>query len=78
MLVLKVFCFIFQTIEDEISAINDKLNKAIKHGKEIIDKTKDEEEKEMISKTIESLIGKMSQVKLWLDEKRYQVSYDMH
>lgn len=28
----------------------------------------------MIPKTVESLIGKMSQVKLWLDEKRYQVS----
>lgn len=50
------------------------MNKAIKHGKEIVEKTKDEEEKEMIPKTIESLVGKMSQVKLWLDEKRNQVS----
>jgi len=50
------------------------LNRAIKHGKEIVEKTKDEEEKEMIPKTIESIVGKMSQVKLWLDEKRNQVS----
>lgn len=55
--------------------MNDKLNRVIKYGKEIVEKTKDEEEKEMIPKTIESLVGKMSQVKLWLDEKRNQVSY---
>lgn len=30
----------------------------------------------MIPKTIESLVGKMSQIKLWLDEKRNQVSYE--
>lgn len=65
---------ILQTIEDEISAVHDKLNRAIKHAKEIVDKTRDNEEKEMIPKTIESLVGKMSQVKQWLDEKRNQVS----
>lgn len=30
----------------------------------------------MIPKTIESLVGKMCQVKLWLDEKRNQVSWN--
>jgi len=54
--------------------VHEKLNRAIKHAKEIVEKTKDNEEKEMIPKTIESLVGKMSQVKQWLDEKRNQVS----
>lgn len=30
----------------------------------------------MIPKTIESLTGKMSQIKMWLDEKRNQVSLE--
>lgn len=54
--------------------MNDKLTRAVKYGKEIVEKSKDDEEKEMIPKTIESLVAKMSQVKLWLEEKRNQVS----
>lgn len=74
MCILTEYILTLQTIEDEISAVHDKLNRAIKHAKEIVEKTRDNEEKEMIPKTIESLVGKMSQVKQWLDEKRNQVS----
>lgn len=66
---------LFQVIEQEISSINDKLERAIAHGKEIVDKTIDAEEKEIIPKTIESLTKEMNQVKIWLNEKRHQVNF---
>lgn len=62
-----------QQIQSEIGAIGDRLEKLIKNGKVIIDKTKDEEEKPLIQSTINNLTDQLQQVRGWLDEKRQQI-----
>lgn len=62
-----------QQVQSELGNITDRLEKLIKNGKVIIEKTKDEEEKPIIQTTINSLTDQLQQVKLWLEEKRQQV-----
>lgn len=62
-----------QQIQSEIGNIADRLEKLIKNGKTIIEKTKDDEEKVLIQSTINTLTEQLQQVRSWLDEKKQQV-----
>lgn len=62
-----------QQVQSEISAQMDRLEKLTKNGKIIIEKTKDDEEKVLVQKTIDNLTEQLQQVKSWLEEKKSQV-----
>lgn len=62
-----------QQIQSEIGTITDRLEKLIKNGKIIIEKTRDDEEKALIQKTIDNLTEQLQQVRTWLEEKKAQV-----
>jgi hypothetical protein len=62
-----------QQIQAEIGTITDRLEKLIKNGKVIIEKTKDDEERELIRSTMNDLADQLQQVRSWLEEKRQQV-----
>lgn len=61
-------------IQSEFSSISDQLEKLIKNGKVIIEKTKDDEERAIIQTTINNLSEQLEQVKGWLDNKKQQVN----
>lgn len=62
-----------QEVQSEIGSQMDRLEKLTKNGKTIIDKTKDDEEKILVQKTIDTLTEQLQQVKIWLEEKKSQV-----
>lgn len=62
-----------QQIQSEIGGISDKLEKLTKNGKTIIEKTKDDEEKDIVQSTINNLSDQLAQLKSLLDEKKQQV-----
>lgn len=62
-----------QQIQSELGNVTDRLEKLTKNGKTIIEKTKDDEEKALIQKTIDNLAEQLQQIKTWLDEKKAQV-----
>ncbi|XP_044734627.1 nesprin-1 [Chrysoperla carnea] len=61
-------------IQSEFSTVSDQLEKLIKNGKVIIEKSRDEEEKVLIQSTINNLNEQLQQVKQWLDDKKQQVN----
>ncbi|VEN54046.1 unnamed protein product, partial [Callosobruchus maculatus] len=62
-----------QQIQSEIAGTSDKLEKLTRNGRAIMEKTKDDEEKEMIQNTINNLTDQLAQVRTWLEEKKQQV-----
>lgn len=60
-------------IQSEIGNITDRLEKLIRNGKIIIEKTHDEDEKKLVQSTIDTLTNQMQQVKTWLEEKKQQI-----
>lgn len=60
-------------IQSEIGNITDRLEKLVKNGKVIIDKSRDDEEKKIVQSTIDTLTNQMQQVKGWLEEKKQQI-----
>lgn len=62
-----------QQIQSELSNVMDRLERLSKNGRTIIEKTKDEDEKVLIQKTIDNLTEQLQQVRSWLDEKKAQV-----
>lgn len=60
-------------IQTELAPMTDKLEKLIKNGNIIIENTKDDDEKELIKKTIANINEQFGQVKTWLEEKKQQV-----
>lgn len=63
-----------QQVQSEIGSISDRLEKLIKNGKVILEKTRDDEEKDLIQSTINTLTDQLQQVRSWLEERRQQVS----
>lgn len=63
-----------QQVQSEIGNISDRLEKLIKNGKVILEKTRDDEEKDLIQSTINTLTDQLQQVRSWLEERRQQVS----
>ncbi|XP_017768073.1 PREDICTED: nesprin-1 [Nicrophorus vespilloides] len=63
-----------QQIQSEIGSITDRLEKLIKNGKVIMEKTKDEDEKALVQSTINNLTEQLHQVNSWLEEKKQQIS----
>lgn len=66
-----------QQVQSEIGSIADRLEKLIKNGKVILEKTRDDEEKDLIQSTINTLTDQLQQVRSWLEERRQQVSETM-
>lgn len=62
-----------QQIQSEIGTIADRLEKLIKNGKVIMEKTKDDEERQLVQSTMNELADQLQQVRSWLEEKRQQV-----
>lgn len=62
-----------QQIQTEIGGMADRLEKLTRNGKQIIEHTRDPEEKEMVQSTINNLTDQLQQVRAWLDEKKQQV-----
>lgn len=60
-------------IQTELTPITDKCERMTKNGRTIIENTRDENEKELIGKTIANLTEQLAQVKSWLEEKKQQV-----
>lgn len=60
-------------IQSELGPMSDKLERLTRNGQNIVENTRDEEEKELIGKTIGNLTEQLSQVRSWLDEKKQQV-----
>lgn len=61
-------------VQSEIGNVSDRLEKLIKNGKVIVDKTRDDEERDLIQSTINTLTDQLQQVRSWLEERRQQVS----
>lgn len=62
-----------QQIHAEVSAVTDKLDKVTRSGKTIIEKSRKQDEKDIVQSTIDNLTDQISQVKALLEEKRDQV-----
>lgn len=62
-----------QQIQLELSSVHDKLDKLTRNGRIIIEKTKDDEEKELTQSTINNLTDQFVQLKSLLDEKKQQI-----
>lgn len=62
-----------QQIQSELGGVMDRLERLSKNGRTIIEKTKDEEEKALVQKTIDNLTEQLQQVRSWLEEKKAQV-----
>lgn len=62
-----------QLIHSEIGSITDKLDKVTRNGKTIIEKSRKQEEKDIVQSTVDTLTDQLSQLKASLDEKRDQV-----
>lgn len=62
-----------QQIQQEIGGISDRLEKLIKNGKVIIEKSRSDEERRLVQSTIDTLTEQLAQVKSWLEEKKQQV-----
>lgn len=62
-----------QQVQSEMASVSDKLEKLTRNGKTIIEKTRDDDEKELIQSTINNLAEQLAQVKSWLEERRQQV-----
>lgn len=62
-----------QEVQSELINITDKLEKLTRNGRTIIGKTRDNDEKEVIQSTINSLTDQLAQIRSWLDERRQQV-----
>ncbi|XP_072386756.1 muscle-specific protein 300 kDa isoform X12 [Diabrotica undecimpunctata] len=62
-----------QQIQSEFASINDRLDKLTRNGRNIIQKTKDDEEKEITQSTINNLTEQLSHIKSLLDERKQQV-----
>lgn len=60
-------------IQNELGPMSDRLERLTKNGQTIVDNTRDEDEKEIIAKTIANLTEQLGQVRSWLDEKKQQV-----
>lgn len=60
-------------IQTELTPMLDKLERLTKNGHTIMENTRDNEEKELIEKTILNLTEQLGQVKAWLEEKKQQV-----
>lgn len=61
-------------IQSEIGGVSDRLEKLTKNGKSIIEKSHNDEEKELIESNINTLTEQLQQVRSWLDERKQQVS----
>lgn len=62
-----------QQVSAEMGPVCDKLERLVKNGKAIMEKSRSEEEKKLIRNTIDGLCEQMQQVKSWLEEKKQQV-----
>ncbi|XP_057659189.1 muscle-specific protein 300 kDa isoform X4 [Diorhabda carinulata] len=62
-----------QRIQSDFSSTNDRLDKLTRNGRLIIQKTRDNEEKEITQSTINALTEQLSQLKSLLDERKQQV-----
>lgn len=62
-----------QLIHSEIASVTDKLDKVTRNGKTIIEKSRKQEEKDIVQSTVDTLTDQLSQLKASLDEKRDQV-----
>lgn len=62
-----------QLIHSEIGSVTDKLDKVTRNGKTIIEKSRKQEEKDIVQSTVDTLTDQLSQLKASLDEKRDQV-----
>ncbi|KAL0110413.1 hypothetical protein PUN28_013801 [Cardiocondyla obscurior] len=60
-------------IQNELGAINDKLERLTRNGQTIVKNTKDDAEKELINNTIANLTEQLAQVRSWLEEKKQVV-----
>lgn len=63
-----------QQIQSEIGGISDRLERLTKNGKSIVEKSRSDEEKQLIQSTIDTLTNQLQQVRTWLEEKKQQVS----
>lgn len=64
-------------IHNEIGGIQERLENVKQNGQLIIEKSRNEEEKDLIRTTIDQLTQQLNQVRAWLDEKKQQVGDSM-
>ncbi|ERL91661.1 hypothetical protein D910_08989, partial [Dendroctonus ponderosae] len=62
-----------QQIHSEVSAVTDKLDRVTRSGKTIIEKSRKQDERDIVQSTIDNLTDQINQVKALLEEKRDQV-----
>lgn len=60
-------------IHHDIGGIQEKLENVKLNGQHIIEKSRNDDEKELVRTTIDQLQQQLSQVAAWLDEKKHQV-----
>lgn len=64
-------------INHEIGGIQDRMENVKQNGQLIIEKSRSDEEKELIQTTIDQLTQQLNQVRAWLEEKKQQVGDSM-
>lgn len=64
---------ILHKIHQEIGGIQDRMETVKHNGHMIIEKSRKDDEKELIQSTIDQLTQQLNQIRSWLDEKKQQV-----
>lgn len=60
-------------IQQELAHVHDKLENVKQYGQVIIEKSRNDDEKDLIRNTIDQLVQQVEQLRSLLDEKKYQV-----
>lgn len=60
-------------IQQDLAGVQEQLDGVKANGAQIVERSRSDEEKQLVRTTIEQLQQQLSQVVAWLDEKRHQV-----
>jgi len=64
---------ILTKIHQELATVQEKLETVKQNGQVIIEKSRNDGEKELVQTTIDQLVQQVEQLKSWLDDKKHQV-----
>lgn len=60
-------------IHQELNTVQDRLENVKQNGQVIIEKSRNDDEKDLVRNTIDQLVQQVEQLRSWLDEKKHQV-----
>ncbi|XP_063222936.1 muscle-specific protein 300 kDa isoform X4 [Bacillus rossius redtenbacheri] len=61
-------------VQSEIGEVSDKLERVRKNGEVLLENSRDENEKQLVQRTVANLTDELQKVRSWLDDKKQQVA----